>query len=168
MFEKIIPISLIVISALLCACDKQSHEHLGEANHGEANQIEPKQLVIKITEDANPLKGTQLSYSQETFLIEAEPSLEFSPDQGPILFNHIELSPRVFVGPITDKIDKNYPLKLTLPIEMHDNMERGNLYVLGWGDDGWVRFDSVSQTKKSVTIEITEILYDPFVAVIDK
>ena len=159
MFEKIIPISMIVTSLLLCACEKQDHEDLSE----------PNQLIIKITEDSNPLKGTQLSYSQETFLIEAEPSLEFSPDQGPILFNHIELSPRVFVGPITDKINKDYPLKLTLPIEVQDNVvKRENLYVLGWGDDGWVRFDSVSQTKKSVTIEITEILYDPFVAVIDK
>ena len=73
---------MIVTSLLLCACEKQDHEDLSE----------PNQLIIKITEDSNPLKGTQLSYSQETFLIEAEPSLEFSPDQGPISVSYTHLT----------------------------------------------------------------------------
>ena len=154
---KVIHLVVATISALLSSCTNQQGTDL----------VYTSEKIIEINEDGHPLRGAKLHYSSKTFLIDASPSLEFSPDQGPILYNHIELSPRVFVGPITEQINKAYPLALTLPLQRNHN-NSAEIYVLGWGDDGWVKFESIAQTNKSVTIEVTEILYDPFVAVVDK
>ena len=42
-----------------------------------------------------------------------------------------------------------------------------DIYVLGWGDNGWETLDIVEKTKDSISIDIDQIIYSPFVAVAD-
>ena len=160
MNSKCLPLLALISVTFLSACEKTDIGHLSKLDL----------RVVEVEDEGNPLYGVKLEYSKNTFLFDAEPSLGYAPDQGPILYNHIELSERVFVGPITDNVDAAYPFKLTLPLKVNSSAEVKieNIYVLGWGDEGWVKFIPVARGKSSVTIEFAKILYDPFVAVIDK
>lgn len=154
----LISFSVLIISTAACSRSTNNDVQTTE------------QIVLSFTDELDPISGVELRYSNETFLTPNQASVDYMPDQGPILYDHIELSPRVGIVPITDEINENYPLSLTLPVQKITdvNFDIENVYIMAWGDDGWVKFSPVHVREDSVTIEITEILYDPFVAVIDK
>jgi len=59
---------------------------------------------------------------------------------------------------------------LTLPIKANNgnHLTNKDIYVLAWGDDGWIKVSDIEVKDKSVNITVLENIFGPFVVVIDK
>ena len=66
-----------------------------------------------------------------------------------------------FLTPITIKIPYNVDL-------MPEGVDQDDIIVLALGDDDWEELGVVSVDSSSVSFQVTDIFYDPFVAVVEK
>ena len=139
------------------------------------NQTQQFDQLVEITDPNHVLFGVKAEYNKDTFITPVNLEFGYAPAQAPILYNHYYMSPPVHIGPTAHPLNANQFVRLTLPLRSYNNgtgmadpeIFFNDIYVLGWGDNGWETLDIVKKTKDSISIDIDQIIYSPFVAVAD-
>ena len=121
--------------------------------------------VVTITDPQSPLFGAVMEIPPGAARSSFRASISYEPEHFPNLpFGNRAVGPPVVFNPIGETF--NSPILLTLPVDpaLFDGASIDDVIVLANGDNGYEELPIISRTPNSVTFELLEIFFSPFVA----